>query len=158
VVRQAAGTRLTLRWILASLHLLGFGIGLAAIWMRARAFRGTLDRDGLRRLFYADNFWGLSFIILLVTGLWRLLGGVEKGTDYYLSYPVFHTKMGLLVLILGLEIWPMVTLIRWRVALGKGQAVDTARAATFARISTAQGWLLALMVLAATAMARGIGL
>ena len=149
---------MTLRWILATLHLLGMAMSVASILARARAFRGTLDTAGLRRVFAADNMWGVSFLVMLSTGLWRVLGGVEKGADYYLSQSTFHAKMGLLVLILSLEVWPMVTLIRWRVALGRGQSVPTARAGTFARISTIEALLVVLMVFAATAMARGIGL
>jgi putative membrane protein len=145
-----------LRWLLAAIHLLALGVGVAAVWMRARALRETLDVQGLRRVFYADNLWALSFALFLASGLWRLLGGLEKGTDYYLHQPFFHAKMGLLALILALEIRPMTTLIRWRAALRRGTNVNTSRAATLARISTVQALLLILMVFAATAMARGI--
>jgi putative membrane protein len=148
----------TLRWILATVHLLGMALSVASSFARARAFRGTLDRAGVLRILAADNWWGVSFIIMLSTGLWRVLGSLDKGTDYYLSQPTFHAKMGLLALILILEIRPMITLIRWRVALGRGQSVDTSRASAFARISTIQGVLVILMVFAATALARGIGL
>ena len=148
---------MTLAWLLAALHLVALGIGLGAVVTRARALRGTLDTAGLRRVFRADSLWGLAFLLWLVTGLWRLLGGIEKGTGYYMQQPMFHAKMGLLIVILILELWPMVALIRWRAALGRGQSVATARAASLARISTVQAVLVVLMVFAATAMARGIG-
>jgi putative membrane protein len=51
-----------------------------------------------------------------------------------------------------------VTLARWRVQLAKGNQPDTSRAERFARISYAQVVLVLLMVLTATAMARGIGM
>jgi putative membrane protein len=70
---------------------------------------------------------------------------------------VFLTKMGLLLLILLLEIRPMVTLIRWRRASATGQSFDTGSAHNMARISFFQAVLVVLMVFAATAMARGIG-
>lgn len=145
-----------MRWILASLHLLALGIGLGAVWARSRALRGTLDTAGLRRAFAADAWWGASAVLWIGTGLWRLLGNYEKSTRYYLDHPAFHTKMGLLLLILVLEVWPMMTLIRWRIALGKGQPVDVARAGAMASISMIQAVLVVLMVFAATAMARGL--
>jgi len=148
---------MTLAWLLATLHLVALGIGLGAVVTRARALRGTLDTAGLRRVFRADSLWGLAFLLWLVTGLWRLFGGIDKGTGYYMQQPMFHAKMGLLIVILILELWPMVTLIRWRAALARGQTVAPARAAALARISSAQAVLLILMVFAATAMARGIG-
>jgi putative membrane protein len=65
--------------------------------------------------------------------------------------------MALLMGILLLELWPMVTLIRWRVLVAKGTRLDPAPAAGIARISYVQALLLIGMVLAATAMARGMG-
>ncbi len=52
----------------------------------------------------------------------------------------------------------MVTLIRWRVRLGRGELPNTAAALAMARISWVQTGLVILMVLAATAMARGYGM
>lgn len=147
-----------LRWILAAVHLLGFGIGLGAVWARARSITGhPLDQAALRRTFAADSWWGVSALVLIGSGLWRLLGSTEKSTAYYLSNHVFYTKMALLVAILLLELWPMVTLIRWRMLVAKGTLPDPAPAAAIARISYLQAVLLIGMVLAATAMARGMG-
>lgn len=110
----------------------------------------------VRSVLVADNVWGLCALMLLVTGGVRAFGGYEKGTDYYLHQPLFHLKMTLFVLILLLEVAPMVTLIKWRVALARGAAIDTARATLFARISHVEGLLVLLMVIAATGMARGV--
>jgi len=65
--------------------------------------------------------------------------------------------MVLLVAILALEVWPMVTLIKWRIRLGRGEAFDGSAAPAIARISMMQAGLVVLMVLAAAAMARGLG-
>ena len=146
-----------LRWLLASFHLLGLGVGLGAVWVRGRALRGPLDARGLRRVFLADSAWGLAALLWIGTGLWRLLAGTEKSTSYYLHNHVFMTKMALLILILVLEFWPMTTLIRWRRQVGRGELPDTAAAPRLARISFAQAWIVVLMVFAATAMARGLG-
>jgi putative membrane protein len=147
-----------LRWMLATVHLLGFGIGLGAVWARARSITSRpLDSAALRRTFAADSWWGVSALLLIGTGLWRLLGSSEKSTEYYLANHVFYTKMSLLVCILLLELWPMVTLIRWRVLVAKGTVPDPAPAGAIARISYLQALLLVGMVCAATVMARGLG-
>jgi putative membrane protein len=148
---------MTARVILAVVHLVGLGIGLGSIWARAQSFRAALDGPGLRRLFAADSWWGVSAILLIGSGLWRLLGSIEKPTGYYLHNHVFWLKMTALAAILLLELSPMMTLIRWRVAVAKGHAVDTTPASRFAAISYAQVVLLVVMVAAATAMARGVG-
>ena len=87
----------------------------------------------------------------------RAFGGFEKGSFYYLHNHVFWGKMGLLVVILLLELGPMVALIRWRRLVARGGAPDTRTASRFAQISFVQAALVVLMVLAATAMARGFG-
>ena len=146
-----------IRWLFAALHLLGLGIGLGAVWARARALHGPLDTTGLRRVFYADGWWGVAAAIWIGTGLVRMIGGLEKGMDYYLQSHLFWGKMTLLLAILVLEIAPAVALVRWRVQLARGGSPDTRLAGRFARISYVQAALVLLMVLAATAMARGIG-
>lgn len=148
---------MSISWILAVVHLLPFSIGLSAVWARGRALSETPSPQSLQRVFFADNVWGLAAIVWIVSGLLRAFGGFEKGTDYYLSNGLFWLKMGALILILVLEIWPMITLIRWRIQLGRGQQPDTRPAAAFARISYVQVALTVLMAIAAAGMTRGLG-
>jgi len=144
-------------WFLAAIHLLAFALGFWAVLTRGTAFARLTAADGNpRRVLLADNFWGLSALILLITGGMRAFGGFEKGTDYYLHQPLFHLKMTLFVLILLLELAPMVTLIKWRIALARGEALSTEGARFYARISHVEALLLVLMVIAATGMARGV--
>lgn len=146
-----------LRWLLASVHLLALGVGLGAVWARGRGLQSKLDSKGLQQVFRADGWWGAAAFLWISTGLWRLLGGLEKGTTYYLHNHLFLTKMALLVAVLVLEVWPMVTLIRWRRHAAAGTAVDLTAAHRMANISFVQAGLVVLMVFAATAMARGMG-
>ncbi len=146
-----------LAWGLAALHLLALGIGLGAVWVRARTLKGSLDTAGVRRVIRADLLWGVAALLWISTGLWRAFGGVEKGTDYYLSNHIFLTKMALLVIIIAMEIVPARGIAKWRRQAARGEGVDTASAPRWATISTIQAGLIVLMVLAATAMARGIG-
>lgn len=145
------------RWLLAIVHLFGFAIGLGSIWVRYRALRGTVDRLAIRRALVADNWWALSAILLIVTGLLRAFVGFEKGADYYLGNHLFLTKLGLLALILALEVVPVVVLIQWRRTLARGAEPDVQRAGTVATISMWQTLLLLVMLVTATGMARGVG-
>jgi putative membrane protein len=144
-------------WLLATIHLWAFALGFWAVVSRGTAFRRMATGVGeARSVLIADNLWGISAVVLLVTGGMRAFGGYEKGTDYYLHQPLFHLKMTLFVLILLLEVAPMITLIKWRIARARGAAVDTGRATLFARISHIEALLLLLIVVAATGMARGV--
>jgi putative membrane protein len=148
---------MAIRWILAALHLVALGMGLGAVYARARALRGPLDVSALRRVFVADSWWGGAAGLWIVTGLLRVFGGYEKGTAYYLHNHLFLTKMGLLALILILEFGVMLRLILWRRAVSQGVVPDTRHAPRYASISMVQVILILLMVAAATGMARGFG-
>ena len=147
-----------LRLLLAWLHLLALAMGLAAVWGRARAMGDTRrhpeDPRALRRAFTADTWWGVAAVLWLVTGLWRLLAGMEKATTYYLGNSAFLLKMAIFIAILLLEIWPMRTLIGWRRKATQPSAGALGR---IEAISYLQCMLVVAMVLAAVSMARGFG-
>jgi putative membrane protein len=148
---------MTLRLIIAIVHLLGLGIGLGSIWARYRALRVPLgDAEAIKRVLYADNFWGLAAMLWIITGVARAFGGLEKGTDYYLNNTLFILKMLALLGIFVLEVAPMVTFMRWRIQSGRGQTLATERAPLFATISLIQTGLVVLMVVCAVLMARGV--
>lgn len=148
-----------MRIALAAVHLLALGIGLGAIWARARSFGAVPDTlAALRRGFTADSWWGVAAILWIGSGLWRLLGSVEKPTPYYVHNKYFMAKMAGLILILILEIWPMVTLIKWRGAASRGTlsfSTIAPRSHRIARISYIQATIVVVMVVLAVAMARG---
>jgi putative membrane protein len=158
--------RLTLAW----LHLVALGIGLWAVLARGEALKAAARElpatDALGRAFKADTHWGVAAVLWLGTGLWRYLGSTEKSTDYYNSNHIFLTKMALFLVIIVIEIWPMMTLIRWRRALGSvgsaqtpagGGVIDPEKARKIARISYIEGGIVTVMILTAVAMARGYG-
>lgn len=148
---------MALRLGLATFHLLALGIGLGAVWSRGQALSGTLDPLALRRAFTADSWWGIAALVWIATGVWRLLGSVEKPAGYYFHNSLFLFKMVCFGLIFLLELAPMITLVRWRVQLARGRAIDTRRAPVLGVISLVQAGLLLVMVGLATAMARGYG-
>lgn len=150
-----------LRIILAFLHLSALGIGLGAVWTRARSLaERPLGPGAVRRAFVADTWWGIAAALWIATGLWRLLASTEKPTDYYLHNHVFFAKMGFLAVVLALEVWPMVTLIRWRAGARRAGAdwlPDEKAGARIRAISYAEAALVLAMVAAAVMMARGYG-
>ena len=146
--------------LVSALHVLSLGVGLGAIFSRGLALRALTTEGALagKRLFVADNLWGLAALAWLATGLTRLFGGIDKGLDFYVYNGFFWVKMGLFAMILVLEIVPMVTFIRWRIAIGRGNSIDTRRAALLVRINDAETALVLLIPFVAAAMARGLWL
>ena len=146
--------------VLAFVHLAGvvlsFG-GLFERWRGLSAFAASEDDDDEARALRGDNLWGVSALIVMPTGLLRLmLWG--KGTSFYLANPFMHAKLTLLILLLALEVWPMTHLLRHRLAQARQPDVRLSpqRARLFARLSAVQLACLTGLLFCAPMMARGI--
>ncbi len=135
----------------AAIHYLALGIGLTGVWIRGRGFRA----GDVATTLYGDNLWGIAALLWIGSGLARAFGGLEKGTTFYLNSPMFLFKMALYLLAAALEMWPMIALIKLRVRQAKGEALDTSRFPTFARINTAEIVIVMIIPFIASAMARG---
>ena len=147
---------MTIRWLLAALHLLALAIGMESVWARGRALRRPLDADGLKRVFTHDNWYGIAALLWYPTGIARAFFGFEKGTGYYLHQPFFVAKLALVVIVGAVEMWVMVVLIRWRRQQQRGEAIDTRHAALMSRISAWETFAIMLIVFLATAAARNV--
>ncbi len=145
-----------LEWLVASLHLMALATGFSAVLVRGSLVRHCSRPEDLGPVLRSDLVWGIAGGLLILTGLVRAFSHLEKGSAYYLHQGFFHIKLTLVAVVLLVEIWPMLVLIRWRIARAKGQSIDFRPAKTIAIISHSQSALLLLVILAATAMARGI--
>src|SRR5215510_5992364 len=127
---------------LSALHVLTLALGAAAIFARGRALSRPLDDDGWKRLLAADNAWGIAALLWIATGLLRVFyGGKEPG--FYWRNGFFWVKLALFALIFALELAPMTTFIRVRVARAKGTALPRFPLEAYRRINAAE---LALVV------------
>ena len=143
---------------LSTFHLFALAIGLPGVFLRGLALRGlATDKSSLRRLFIADNFWGIAALLWIGTGLTRVFGTFEKGSGYYLNSTTFLIKMTLFGLVFALELWPMITFIKWRRAQAKGLEIDTSNAPKLARVNDLELALILSIPFFASMMARGIG-
>ena len=144
--------------VVSSLHVLALALGLPGVFLRGRALRTPLDGLGFRRLFAADNVWGLAALLWIVTGLLRAFGGLEKGVDFYLRSTLFWVKLALFAAVFALEVRPMLTLLRWRRQLARGETPDTSPVPVLYRLNHAEFALVIVIVFIASLMARGFGL
>ncbi len=148
---------------IAALHYLALALGLGAVFARGLRLRdlrrAPSDGEALARLFRADTFWGLSALLWIGTGLVRAFGGLEKSSAFYLRNGFFWLKMGLFVAVLALEIFPMITFVRWRIAQTRGGAeVAGAPLAVLVRLNDLEVALVVFIPFAASLMARGVWL
>jgi putative membrane protein len=147
---------MTINHVIAALHLITLGIGYGFAWMRGKQISLVQSKEDLSSVFFADNMYGLAALLWLATGLWRAFGGLEKGTDYYLESTAFWIKMGLFGVLFILEIYPMITLMQWRIKRKKGKDFSLSPTRTLSLLTYAEVVLLTAMVFVAVMMARGM--
>lgn len=145
----------SLTFLLAVVHLLMLPLGILSVWARSQALMRVSHVHDLKAVFKADNAYGIVTLFWILTGVLRAFAGYEKGTDYYLSNTAFLIKMTLFGLVFLLEWKPMVTLIRWRIQLGRKTTPDLSCAPLLAKLSLWEIPVLLCMALFASAMARG---
>ena len=141
--------------LLAYGHYLALALGAGSIGLRATRLREAKAGGSPSGILVADNLWGIAALLWIVTGLMRAFAGFEKGSAYYLQNPWFWIKMGLFLFLFLLELWPMITFIRWRIAKKETVAEsDLPTLRKFSLISRAELLLVLLIPLFAVVMAR----
>lgn len=145
--------------LLSVMHfLLAFSL-VAILAAQSALIRPGMTSSGLHLAASLDRAYGASAMLLLGIGFARVYWGA-KGSSFYLSNPVFWTKIGLFATVAVLSIPPTLQLIQWV----KQTALKPEFLPPTEQVRSAQRWLraeavvlLAIPFLAA-AMARGYGL
>ena len=117
-------------------------------WINARV---------VERLARVDMLYGVSAVIVLLTGLARTAWGV-KGMGWYWSNPLLHAKVTLFVVVGLMSIRPTLTFLRWRRALRATGALPAEEEVRRTRRTVMlQAHLIPLVALLAVFLARGFG-
>jgi putative membrane protein len=139
-------------------HIAAFTL-FAALVVEFVLIRGTLTVESARKIQLADMIFGISAGVVLVVGLLRVFY-FEKGATYYFHTWTFHAKFGLFVIVGLISIVPTLEFLRWRPALKAGQVptVSAEKIKSLRSIIHYELAGLALIILCAALMAKGIGL
>ncbi|MCS3805457.1 hypothetical protein HNO92_002548 [Chromobacterium alkanivorans] len=128
-------------WLLASLHLLALGIGLAALWSRAGLLRQQQFPSQTPQLFRCHRWWLLALALWTVSGLALLSLDPAR-----LQQPLFIVKLLTLAPLLLLEVRASRGLMRWQSQLRIQRSLELRGADSLARSSHWQIWLLLAIV------------
>lgn len=128
---------MTLEACLASLHLLAILTLVVFLSSQAALCRSEWMCDAVvRRLARLDMIYGAAAVVLLATGIARLLWGV-KGLGGYTASPLFHLKMTLFVIAALLSIKPTLEFRRWKRQLDASGVLPTA-----AQVAQTRRWVM----------------
>ena len=150
---------MTLDALLAYFHFAAL-IGITSLLIAELALIAQPAAPGqVHRLRALHKLGGPLAMLTLASGFARVIWGA-KGSAFYLSNPVFHLKVTLFIIVGLLSIYPTRKFVVWAAAAAASppalpEAGDFARVR---RVVTVQLALAAMIPLAATLMARGVGL
>lgn len=145
--------------IMAFLHHLAAFTLTGTILYELVAFRKDLTLAEARRIQRMDIAYGISAGVVLIVGLLRVFY-YEKGAPFYAQNLFFWTKMAGFVLVGLLSIYPTIRFVSWAKLISQGQAPqlsdeEVARIRTILRLEIVG---LAVIILSAALMARGVGM
>lgn len=147
---------MTLEALLAALHLLAILTLVVFLSSQAALCRSEwLNAAVVERLARLDGIALVASAALLLTGLARVYWGI-KGVSWYVSQPLFHVKVTLFLVMLGLAWWPSVVFRQWRRDLRATGALPGAEAVRqMRRVVMIESHLLPVVAVLAVFWARG---
>lgn len=143
---------------LSWLHFLFAFVLVGALCAELFNLRLPIDNRVARLLLRVDLFYGLSSVLLILAGIARVVWGA-KGWDYYEAQPFFWAKIAAFAAIGLLSIIPTRMFMRWTKGFNADPnfVVPEAQLKSVRRYVMIEVHLLAVLLLFASFMARGIG-
>lgn len=142
----------------AFLHHLCFVFIMVILSAEMMLLKQPLTLASAKKIQRMDAIYGaLAGLVLIIGGL-RVMY-FEKGAAYYMHSTPFMAKMILFILVGLISIKPTMTFLKWNASLKQGivPVLDDAQNRTLRIIIHVELTLLALMILCAAMMAKGIG-
>lgn len=149
---------MTTEALLAYAHILAFLMTATFLASEAALCRKEwMNPAVVERLARVDMLYGISALLVLLTGLARTWWGV-KGGAWYWSQPLLHVKVTLFVVIGAMSVAATLRFLRWRRALRASGALPSDEAVRGTRrLVMIEAHLLAVIPLLAVFLARGVG-
>jgi putative membrane protein len=147
---------MTLEAILAALHVVAILTFVVFLSSQAALCRTEwMNAAVVERLARLDVIYGVAAVLLIASGLARLFWGV-KGMSWYVSQPLFHIKITIVVAMALLSIWPSIMFRRWlRNLRATGAMPEATEVKKVRRLVMIQSHVLPVVAVIAVFWARG---
>ncbi len=148
---------MTLEAFLASLHIVAILTLVVFLSSEAALCRSEwMNEAVVRRLARLDMIYGITALVLLLTGVARIVWGA-KGLTWYVSQPLFHLKMLLFFVTAILSLRPTFTIRKWLKALNVTGTLPQPESVRFVRKwIMVQAHIIPVIAVIAVYWARGM--
>lgn len=139
-------------------HFFSFFALTAALVLQLALISESLSTEIALRIQRADRAYGIAAALVLLFGFLRVFF-FDKGADYYFSNTYFLLKLGLLVAVGLLSIYPTITYLRWNQSLNRGEAPELSAQSALGLRRLIHYQLIGIIgvLLCASLVARGYG-
>jgi uncharacterized membrane protein len=146
-------------------HYLGLVIVAACLTAERLLIKPNISADDETKLVIADSLYGISGVLILVSGYYRVTQ-FGKGWDFYQHEPIFWLKLVLFCVMGASSLFPTIKIIQRAIETkefndGKRSSgpppLSEKLAARMVKVVNAELLALASIPLAATFMSRGVG-
>ncbi|WP_298212608.1 DUF2214 family protein [Acidovorax sp.] len=147
---------MTLEAVLAALHLVAILTFVVFLSSQAALCRiEWMNAAVVKRLARLDVIYAVAGMVMIATGVARVLWGV-KGASWYLSQPLFHIKITIVLAMVLLSFVPSAAFRRWRRnLLSTGALPDAQEVAKVRRLVMIQSHVFPVIAVIAVFWARG---
>ncbi len=139
-------------------HFIGIFILISTLILEYVLFEKSLSNNTAKLISQADVWYGISAVIIVISGLLKLFY-FGKGSTYYINNSIFWGKMALFSIIGLLSIMPTIRFIKWRkkIKQGEGIQLNELEFKRTKRIILLEIIFFLFIPFLATLMARGFG-
>ena len=150
---------LALKAIVAYIHYLSIILCFGCLLYERTTLKINLNRAEIISIIVADSLYGISGILLLISGILRVKF-FGQGPDFYTQNLTFWIKIILFALVGLSSLYPTFNYISWIIPLRKNQLpqLSTEFIDRLKSITQAELFGFLLIPFFATLMARGIGI
>ncbi len=96
------------------LHYIGIMALMGALIAEHVMIKPGMNKSEVNSLSVVDAIYGISAILVLVTGLLRWFMVDPKGADFFTHNHLFHVKVTLFIIIVILSIFPTLRILKWK--------------------------------------------
>nr|AUG32028.1 hypothetical protein PLO_011 [Paulinella longichromatophora] len=144
---------------IAYIHYISMMICFSSLIVGRTLIKANLNKYEVFLIIIADIIYGLSSLLILISGILRVLY-FGRDSTFYTENPLFWWKVGVYLAIGGLSLYPTVTYILWIIPLRRGELPIISKQVIDRLCLILNIELLAfiLVPLLATLLTQGIGL
>jgi putative membrane protein len=140
------------------LHIIAIMVLMGSLISEHLILKPEMNPKQIKSLATLDFIYGMAAVLVLITGLlrWFVYG---RGAAYYLSNPLFHTKLTLFVIMAILSVFPTIKFLKWRKEVNSGTApgVDEKSVKRLLMLIRIEILIVVIIPFLAVMIARGYG-